>query len=65
MINREKILEALKAKGDAMTSRELSKVTKMPLSSIYYNTTILVYANKIKRKNGISGLFELVEENIS
>lgn len=59
---REKILEALTQKGEPMTSRELSEATGSPLSTIYFNTTILVYGGKIRRYAGISGIFELVKE---
>ena len=52
-------MEALAKKGEPMTSRELSEVTNLPLSTIYFNTTVLKYAGLIIRYANTNGIFVL------
>lgn len=59
---RDKILEALAKNGKPMTSRDLSKAIGSPLSTIYFNTTVLIYGGKIRRYANTNGIFELVKE---
>lgn len=58
---REKILNYVKEKGAPVSSKELSTELGLPKNTVYYNTTILVAAEKIERYRGLAGVFILTE----
>jgi len=64
MTIREKILTYIKEKGEPVTSKELSEELGLSKNTVYYNTTILVTAEKIERYKGLAGLFVLVEPRV-
>jgi DNA-binding Lrp family transcriptional regulator len=57
----DRILMYLKEKGQPVSSAELSEKLGLSKSTVYYSTTILVAAEKIKRYMGLAGVFVLEE----
>ena len=64
---RDRILQYLKEKGKTtpppclVSSLELSKELGLSKNTVYYATTVLVAAEKIKRYMGLAGVFVLAE----
>jgi len=59
---RERILNYIEEKKEPISSQELSEKLELPKNTVYYNTTILVAAEKIKRYKGFAGIFILEKE---
>jgi len=57
--SRDKILRYLKEKGQPVSSLELSEKLGLRKNTVYYATTVLVAAEKIKRYMGLAGVFVL------
>jgi len=60
---RERILDYVRSAGKPVSSHNLSEGLGLPRNTVYYNTTVLVAAEKIKRYMGLAGVFVLAEEN--
>lgn len=54
---REKVLKYIEEKGQPVSSRELSEELGLARNTVYYSTTVLVAAGKIKRYRGLAGVF--------
>jgi DeoR/GlpR family transcriptional regulator of sugar metabolism len=59
---RERILNYIEEKGEPVSSKELYEELGVSKNTVYYNTTILVAAEKIKRYMGLAGVFILEKE---
>ena len=60
---RDRILAYMEEKGAPVTSTELSRELGISKNTVYYNTTVLVAAEKIKRYMGLAGVFILEKED--
>ena len=56
------MLSYIKEKKEPVSSTELSEELGLSKNTVYYNTTILVAAEKIKRYMGFAGIFILEKE---
>jgi len=58
---RDRILQYLNEKGKPVSSVELSTELGLSKNTVYYATTVLVAAEKIKRYMELAGVFVLAE----
>jgi len=56
---RERILAYMEEKGTPVSSTELSEELGISKNTVYYNTTILIAAEKIERYLDLAGVFTL------
>jgi len=59
MHTRDRILAYMTKKKTPISSTELHKELGIPKNTVYYNTTILIAAEKIERYLDLAGVFTL------
>jgi len=61
---RERILAYIEEKGSPVSSTELHEELGISKNTVYYNTTILIAAEKIERYLDLAGVFTLKEAEV-
>jgi len=62
ILARDKILEIMKNSKEPISTDEIVNKTRLPRSTVHYNTTVLVKEGKLKRFKGLPGVFVSVEK---